>query len=472
MKRKTGKLLNNQSPRAKKLSRRHALKLCVSSTASSIWLSSCCAGLQRESYRRNPPNIILIMADDLSAREIGCYGADGNPTPVLDAMAAQGVQFRTCWATPLCSPSRAEIMTGRYGFRTGWYHNQLKKNTPLPENQLVFSQMLKQVGYATAIAGKWQLPGTASGYGFDEHCLWQEIPGQFKGLVEPGEGNWPGRPSRYWHPAIVHNGKQLQTRPRDYGPDLVVDFICDFISRKRTQPFLVYYPMILPHKTWDFDRQEHGYVCPPRLNSERERIRGKGEPSLKANVNYIDHLVGRILNHLESAGLEKDTVILFTADNGTSGYGKGQTNLERGQLVPMIVHGSTRVQPLGACDVLVDFSDILPTLAELCGVSLPEDYRIDGHSFAPLLQGKPFQQREWIFSYLAGDRMLRSQRWLLDGAGHFYDCGDNRSGEGYPDVTGSTSAEVMKARKRFDEILSRLPAPEIKHPIKKPASYK
>ena len=111
------------------------------------------------------PNILLVLVDDCSADELSCYGNTNHSTPVLDKLAADGARFETCWATPLCSPSRSLIMTGRYGFRTGWYANRMKKNLPLPVENLIFSQPLKEAGYRTAVAGKWQLPGLPPEYG-------------------------------------------------------------------------------------------------------------------------------------------------------------------------------------------------------------------------------------------------------------------------------------------------------------------
>jgi arylsulfatase A len=162
---------------------------------------------------------------------------------------------------------------------------------------------------------------------------------------------------------------------------------------------------------------------------------------------------------LEKMGLRKNTVILFTSDNGTAGYGKGGTTGERGPRVPMIVNCPGLVKARGAVDALVDFSDVLPTICELARVSLPEGYEIDGRSFAPLLRGEDFKEREWIFSYLRERRMLRDKRWLLDGNGRLYDCGRKRDENGYRDVTESQDPEVAAARRRFRQLLKKLPPP-------------
>jgi len=130
----------------------------------------------------------------------------------------------------------------------------------------------------------------------------------------------------------------------------------------------------------------------------------------------------------------------------------------------MIVHCPGRVKAVGPCDELVDFSDVLPTLADLAGAELPRDWVLDGKSFAPVLRGEP-GPREWIFSCYATRRFLRDKRWLLDGDGKLWDCGTSRSGEGYKDVTKSTDPEVAAARARFAKILKGLPAPDPDDPL-------
>jgi arylsulfatase A len=417
---------------------------------------------------RDRPNIVLLMADDCSARELGCYGHTTHETPVLDGLARTGVMFKTCWATPICSPSRAMIMTGRYGFRTGWFHNNLKpapneKGGNLGKDHLIFAQLLKRAGYSTAICGKWQLRGTMAEHGFDEHCMWAKHP-KFDGPVEADglngkRGALPGRPARYWHPAIVRNGKGVPTTEKDYGPDIFVDFLLDFARRHKDGPFLAYFPMCLTHKSWDFEANRSGYLPVPELDAKGQKTGRKVPGSLKSNVEYTDHLVGRIIRGLDGLGLRDNTVFLFTCDNGTSGYGKAQVRQERGPRVPMIVNGPGLVKPRGAVDALTDFSDILPTLCDLAGAKLPDGYAIDGRSFAPVLRGEKGRTREWIFSNYADKRMLRDGWWLLDGDGRLYDCGNRRDEQGYKDVTQSTDADAVAARERFDALLERLPGP-------------
>ena len=410
------------------------------------------------------PNIIVLMADDLSARELGCYGSPDHATPNLDALAGDGVKVETCWATPICSPTRAEIMTGRYGFRTGWFHNSMKPSSDDPHHNLAtsnrtFPQLLRRSGYVTAICGKWQLTGTIEEHAFDEHCLWQSYPG-FDGSVETAiDGKQSGRAARYWHPAVVENGTPVPTTLDDYGPDIFTDFLLDFARRHSDGPFLVYYPMLLPHTAWDFERERETHLEVPEVSAAGDQLGIRRSGSLRSSVEYIDTLVGRIVLGLEQLGLRERTVVFFTSDNGSAGYGKNDTVRERGPRVPLIVNGPTRVAALGSLDALVDFSDILPTVVELADGVLPRSYKLDGRSFAPLLAGREAPQRECIFSCLGDRRFVRTRRWLLDGDKHFWDCGDRRDEANYVNVTRSDGPEVRAARRRFKEILERHPPP-------------
>jgi len=421
------------------------------------------------------PNLIVIMADDLSSVHMGLYGDHKAPTPHLDRLAREGAWFCTCWATPICSPSRAQIMTGRFATRTGWYHNGMRPSGPLASKHLTIGEVFRKHGYATAVVGKWQIPGTQDEHGFDEHYMWlgsdnrkKTLSRQFDGPVEPKEASQPGRLPRYWHPAIVQDGKLVKTGPDDYGPELSVDFICDFVTRNKQKPFFVYFPMCLPHESWDFENRKHGYLPCPEVDSAGRRTGKKTQPTLAANVRYIDHMVGRITARVDELGLRNRTVVMFTTDNGTQGdlsgkgaYGKNQLESERGPRVPMVVNGPGIVKRLGERTELVQFADILPTCAELAGIRIPADNPLDGVSFAGLLRGEAFYRpREWIFSYYREKRWIRSRQFLLDGNGDLWDCGDSRDERTYKRADPRTNPAAKAALARFQDVLKGLPAPK------------
>ncbi|QDU59692.1 Arylsulfatase [Planctomycetes bacterium Pan216] len=405
------------------------------------------------------PNVVVIMADDLGAAELGCYGNANHDTPHLDQLAREGMRFRTCYATPICSPSRVLIMTGRYGVHTGWYNFTGRPGSPtfrnpnyrLSEHEVTFGTVLRDAGYKTALAGKWQLTGERPTLihedGFDEYCIWAYKEYLPEGVTHTGrwEGKGKSRTARFWHPSIMKNGEYVPTKPEDYGPEIFTDFIIDFMTENKDDPFLVYYPMCLTHTPWE--------PAP-----SKESPSGKTPKGLKYNVESMDTQVGRIVATLDRLGLREKTLILFTGDNGTNNAGKGQVT-EMGARVPLIASCPKTVVSDVVSDELVDLSDVFPTVLAFAGVATPSGLEIDGENLLPTLEGSKSPHRDWIFSYLHRYRLLRDRRWLLDGEGHFYDCGDRRDGKGYRDVTESKDPEVVAARARFASILAGLPAP-------------
>ena len=212
------------------------------------------------------PNVILILCDDVGFECFGSYGSEEYATPRLDALAADGVRFNNCHSTPLCTPSRVNLMSGKSNvfnyFDFGVY----------PEGQPTFGNLFQSHGYHTAVAGKWQLLTGKDGItpeqaGFDTHCLWN-IPG--------------GGRNRYWDPSLVQDGELLDLPEESYGPDITTDFLIDFITRNQTNPFLVYFPMILPHNPFDVTPDSDD---PQSTDSKKNFI---------DMVQYIDKNVGRL----------------------------------------------------------------------------------------------------------------------------------------------------------------------------------
>jgi len=429
---------------------------------------------------RKQPNIILIMSDDVSCDLYGCYGNNKVNTPNLDRMAREGVMFRTCWASALCAPTRAMIMTGRYGNRTGCYHNNLQMPQKDGSNDLLkfhhsFGKLLKQAGYATAIAGKWHCsssrPESPEG-GFDEYCLWEgvreieDLPGrpEFTGAWEDRTNQTTT--SRYWHPGIIKNHRLLKTKPSDFGPDIFTDFICDFIERKKDQPFLVYYPMVAPHGT------REGHTTTPLRGMVAEMARADSTETrerFEALNEYIDVLVGRIQKKVKDLGLADRTIVFYCSDNGTAVTAKSRA-VERGCRVPMVISGA-EIKKRGATDEITDLSDILPTLVDFAGAKIGAGYEVDGKSLRPFLVGKTDTHREWIYSVIGTSQLVRTKRYLLEAVnpilglprGRQYDCGRSRDGRGYKRITESTLPP--KIHKIFDEVLRRYP------PLRKNHSY-
>ncbi|MHC4745049.1 MAG: sulfatase-like hydrolase/transferase, partial [Planctomycetota bacterium] len=361
------------------------------------------------------PNIILIMADDLGYECIGANGGTSYKTPVLDELARGGIRFEHCYSQPLCTPSRVKLMTGIYNVR-----NYVRFGL-LDPKQTTFAHLLKEAGYATCVVGKWQLLGGLEGpghFGFDEYCLWQ--------LTR--------RPSRYPCCGLEVNGREVNYDRGGYGPDVVSDYACDFIRRKKDKPFLVYYPMILTH--CPFEPTPDSADWDPRSKGSKTY---KGDPKYFGDmVTYMDKIIGKLAATLEKLGLRENTLILFTGDNGTDApvvsmmdgrpvkAGKGQTT-DAGTRVPFIANWPGVIPEGKVCKDLVDFSDFLPTLCECAGINVPERLNIDGRSFMPQLRGLKGNPREWIYCWYArnggptGKEFTRNQRYKLYRTGKFYD---------------------------------------------------
>lgn len=361
-------------------------------------------------------------------------------------------------------------MTGQYAHHTGVYQFPGRPGGP-PENtgpddissHLTFGKIFQQAGYATAHAGKWQLSGEHPQLihecGFDEYCMWAYKHNLPAGVQHTGA--WEGKPgrktARYWHPSIVRNGKYIETDVNSYGPDIYSDFLLEFIDRAGSQPFFVYYPMTLTHAPF--------HSTPDSTRDVKDRFRSDRDRQWQANVEYTDRIIGKLITGLERMGKRSNTLVIFVGDNGTGGNGKGQTT-EMGCRVPFIANGPGLVKPIGECRELVDLSDIVPTICEVAGISLPTNHTIDGKSFAGYLRGDLTPVREWIYAPLGGRRVLRTKRWLLENNapgnfGQLFDCGSSRDGMGYRNVTDSRDPVVLAAREQLRLILSDKPVPDV-----------
>jgi arylsulfatase A len=220
------------------------------------------------------------------------------------------------------------------------------------------------------------------------------------------------------------------------------------------RPFFAYYPMILTHDPF--------FPTPDTVESDDQKFGASNqERNYESNIEYVDKIISKILTELENKKILHNTAIIITADNGTLKRGKGKVQ-EIGVREPLIVSWPDQISNGGVRRELVDFSDIFPTLMDMAKASIPSDYIHDGRSFLPLLQGGSYSEREFVFSYLDVRQLARDKRWLMEGDGRFFDCGENRDPRGYKlyrEVTNSTEAEVLEAKKRFEVYLSEKPKP-------------
>jgi arylsulfatase A len=335
------------------------------------------------------PNIVLIMCDDMGYEGVSIYGSETYSTPHLNELAKAGMYFEHCYSTPICTPSRVQIMTGLYNFR-----NYLKFGQ-LPITQKTFANHLRDAGYRTGICGKWQLAGDADTvlqFGFDTHCLW----------------HLDGRESRYWNPRISRNGQLLEGLEDKFGPDIMTDFACDFLSTESSEPFFLYYPMTLPH--WPFVPTPDSKPGGSRdLDGEYDGRQG-GEEYFPDMVNYLDKLIGRIVTTLREASQLDNTLLIFTCDNGcainitSEMKGReikgGKASLpDNGTHVAMVAHWPAKFQQRGIQSQLVDFTDILPTLCDVAGLEL-DPIKTDGYSLAPVFTSARYDSgRQWVYCH-------------------------------------------------------------------------
>lgn len=458
---------------------------------------------------KQKPNIIILFADDISARELPVYGSSvwspppqggdsSDPrfraqTPVLDRLAHEGVWIKTVWASTVCSPSRAMMMTGRYAHIHKWWNNKDKGTWVNPEGKeetyplyasspYSLGEIAKAGGYATYWAGKTQMAGVDR-LGFDEGCF---TPGvhpennpytdfrivmkkkdRKKVLVNEDTGdevNYYQQYGWYWKPHVeLMNHPSSKSKfeiwpntpeARDtfglntFGPDVELDFVFDFMERKHREgkPFFIYHTTHLGHDGWDFFSRETDpnkrqkwpgtpkiewkngryYRTAPNVTGNAGNYNTHGtvtEGGIHRHINYIDYQVWLYMKELEKLEEADNTIFIFTADNGTSKYGKNSPVSQRGTHVPMIIYAPClNMARQGEQDILVNLSDVLPTVAELAGVQIPDSYEINGVSLLPYLQGRSAEHRSWIYSYHKGMQLIRGEKILIDGHGTIYNA--------------------------------------------------
>ncbi|MDA7975040.1 MAG: sulfatase-like hydrolase/transferase [Pirellulales bacterium] len=418
------------------------------------------------------PNVVLIMADDVSWEAFSCYGAEDYKTPHIDSLAARGIRFAHCYSTPICTPSRVQIMTGQYSFRNYTHFGYLSPN------EKTIGHLMQSAGYQTAIAGKWQLNGLYNklpGWedrkrpqkaGFHESYLWQVTTGK---QLKDGGGE------RFWSPPLERNGvmETVEDNAGKYGPDLLCDFLCDFMERNRSKPFFVYYPMVLVHNP--FVKTPDTIGDDPRTQAANKAPKNKTQQkeNFVAMVEYMDKIIGRLVKKVESIGQEENTIIVFTADNGTNRGitsrwhgqdikgGKGGMK-DMGTHVPLVASWPGRSPQAAVIDDLVDFTDMYPTFADAAGVSLGKDDPIDGRSFLPQLLGQPGHPRGFVFLHYQPywgaqpGQFARTQQYKLYRDGSFFDVPEDLE-ESNDLHSGNLGVGAAKAKQMLTGALNRAP---------------
>lgn len=393
------------------------------------------------------PNIIYILADDLGYGDLGCYGQTKIETPNLDKMAAEGMLFTQHYSgSTVCAPSRAVLMTGLH---TG--HSVVRGNKeykpegqhPMTKESFTIAEMLKEAGYTTGAFGKWGLgfvgtEGDPNKQGFDE----------FYGY------NCQRQSHRYYPKHLWHNNQKVLLEGNDFkntetfAAALIHEQALKFMENNKDKPFFMFYPNVIPHaeiimpegemmKKYRGRFEETPYVNEkPGANYGDESFDvmhycSQPEPrtTFAAMVSLLDKQVGEVMAKLEELGIEDNTVIMFTSDNGPHQEGGADPDFfdsnqkyrgykrdlyEGGIRVPMLVKWANQIQAGSTSNHISAFWDIMPTFAEIAGVSSPEN--IDGISFLPELIGDEQNSHNylyWEFHEKGGRQAVRKGKWKL-----------------------------------------------------------
>ena len=384
------------------------------------------------------PNIVFILADDLGIDGVSAYGADFFKTPVIDKLAQEGIRYTNAYTVPLCGPSRALILSGRYGFRTGAVNQDMTGEIKSSAENFM-PAILKKAGYTSSMIGKWgQLPLDPGAFGFDDYLRFFGS-GSFFNEAE--------KKDKY-----VVNGKEAVLKDGEYMPDLMHDHMVNFLAQHKKDPFYLYYSL----------SHVHGEIV---ATPDTKPGTSDYKQLYADNISYMDKLVGKLVHTLDSLKLRENTLIVFFGDNGTAGEaaqigrvqgqklsGKKGTMQECGSLVPMIVNWPGMIKKPGVSNSLIDAADFIPTFAEIAGAPLPTNNVLDGVSFAYQLKGGKGTAREWIFTGLGKDWYVRSANWKLMRSGDLYDMRKAPFEEKLVVVDDKTTAEKKKLQAVLDKL--------------------
>lgn len=384
-----------------------------------FWMLCFLTGWLREasSTKAASPNVVVILTDDQGWGDLSIHGNTNLRTPRIDSLGRDGALFNRFYVCPVCSPTRAEFLTGRYHLRGGVV-NVSTGGERLDLDERTIADAFRGAGYATGMFGKWhngiQYPYHPVGRGFDE----------FYGFCS---GHW----GDYFSPPLDHNGQIVQGE--GFMADDLTSHAIDFVKQKKDQPFFCYLALNTPHSPMQVPDSywERFQTLDPPLKATNPRQ--ENLPMTRAAlamVENIDHNVGRLLDTLDEQQLRDQTIVLFFCDNGPNSFRwnggmkgrKGSTD-EGGVRSPLLIRWPGKIPAAKRIESIAGAIDLLPTLADLAGVKLPDNRPLDGLSLRPLLAEK--SPIDWpnrrIFTHWANKVSVRTQQYRLDAEGKLFD---------------------------------------------------
>lgn len=360
------------------------------------------------------PNIVFVFADQMRAHAMGCMGNKQVITPHLDKLASEGLLVTNgISAQPVCSPYRAQLLTGRYGHSTGVIHNDIR----LPDSEVVISELMKKQGYSTGYIGKWHLSGN------------RKNPVDAKS--RRGWDFWAVRNCSHAHssPEYWLNDAKEPIRVPGWEPDVQTDLAVEFIKKNKQAPFCLFLSFGPPHNPY---RAPSKYVemYKGKILKTRPNVPEKNTESLLqyyAMTTSLDSCMGRINDALDNAGISKDTIVVFTSDHGdmlgSQGHSLKQRPWEESINIPLILRYPRRVKAEQRRDWIVSSVDVMPTLLGLCDIPIPS--QLQGLDYSATFVGKSDTERDAAFLFNVHNgggpgtdwRGIRTKEWTY--AHHF-----------------------------------------------------
>ncbi len=424
--------------------------LCLVSLFTALSLSACSTSKEAE-----PPNVIIILTDDQGWGDLSVHGNSNISTPHIDELSASGASLENFYVCAVCSPTRAELLTGRYHFRGGVYSTG-GGGERLDMDETTLAEVFRKAGYKTAAYGKWhngmQYPYHPNGRGFEDYY----------GFCS---GHW----GNYHSPMLEHNGQIVK------GNGFIIDDFTDhglaFMEKHTDSPFLLYLPFNTPHTPFQAPSEYWERYRDKEINmlSESENEDINQTRAALAMCENIDWNVGRIVEKTRELGIDDNTIIIYFCDNGPNLWrwnggmkGKKGSVDEGGVRSPMFIKWPEKIEAGKKVERLVSVTDLLPTLSEMCGIPCETQHPLDGiNVIKSILEEEPEWEDRYLLNYWGGRLSIRTQQHRLSYDGGLYDIETDREQKRdlsvqFPEKKEEMVAVAEKYRLQIDTELPKI----------------